>query len=359
MNLDEYYQSALDEDGYIHDEAQLRVIERLNEIANLLTDTSNEKRSFGFFSKKEKDYVKGLYIWGGVGRGKTFLMDAFYKTLPVSNKHRLHFHRFMILVHEKLHELKNMPNALEQVARDYAEKYRVLCLDEMHITDEGDAVIMEGLLVNLIDLGVTIITTSNRPPDKLTHDPYVGRLFARAVEVLNNHFQVLNLDTDVDYRLRHMEKARVWHSSLDDMPGEMEKAFHEVSAVEMDKEDFIFINHRKIPVIRWADGVAWFEFDVICGPPRARIDYIEIARYFHTVLIQDIPVLDDQSNDYARRFTLLIDELYDHNVKIIASAAAGVPELYQGTRLAFEFQRTQSRLQEMQSHDYLAREHES
>ena len=358
MNVTRHYEQVMQHEGFVADEAQRLALAKLDDIHDALL---NNKQRPGFFrglGNRRAEPVKGIYLWGGVGRGKTFLMDVFYDALPIKRKHRLHFHRFMILVHERLHELKKTPNALEKVARDYAKKYRVLCLDEMHITDEGDAVIMEGLLLGMMAHGLTLITTSNRAPDDLTDDPYIDRLFAKAVDVLKRKLVVVNMDGGTDYRLQHIEHAEIWHTPLDpEAHNLLEKAFHECSAVEHDKEDYMIINQRNIPVVKWADGVAWFDFQVICGPPRARIDYIEIARFFHSVLIQNIPLLNDDNNDYARRFSQLVDELYDHNVKIIASSLEDVDKLYQGTRLAFEFQRTLSRLQEMQSHTYLAREH--
>lgn len=356
MSVVEYYQRAMQQASYEADDAQLAAVKLLDGIYDNLL---NRKKAGSLFGSRQKP-VKGLYLWGGVGRGKTFLMDAFYEVLPIKQKHRLHFHRFMILVHEELHALKKSSNALDKVARNFAKKYRVLCLDEMHITDEGDAVIMEGLLVALLDRGVTLITTSNRAPDKLTDDPYIDRLFSKAVEVLQRDLTVKNMDSGIDYRLRHIETAEIWHTPLDEQSSElMEKAFHECSAVEHKKEDFIIVNRRDIPVVKWADGVCWLDFDVVCGPPRARIDYIEIARFFHTVLVQNIVRLDDENNDYARRFTLMVDEFYDHNVKLIITSAMPIDDLYQGSRLSFEFQRTTSRLMEMQSHEYLAREHDS
>jgi cell division protein ZapE len=347
-------------EGYTADDAQYHVVRKLDEISRSLENGHRYQGTWSRLFGSKPEPVRGLYLWGGVGRGKTFLMDAFYDVLPIRQKHRLHFHRFMILVHEQLHQLKKKSNALETVATQYARKYRVLCLDEMHITDEGDAVIMEGLLVNMMARGLTLITTSNRSPDNLTEDPYIERLFRRAAVVLRSHLEVVNLDGGIDYRLRHINQAEIWHSPLERQADVLlEKAFHECSAVELNKENCVVINERAIPVVKWADGVAWFEFDVICGPPRARIDYIEIARFFHSVLIQNIPLMNDENNDYARRFTHLIDELYDHNVKVIASSMVEVDDLYQGSRLTFEFQRTRSRLQEMQSYEYLAREHYS
>jgi len=360
MKVIEYYQQCMRQEGFEADNEQLAAVETLDNIYADLVDGKASDSIFAGLLGRQVEPVKGLYLWGGVGRGKTFLMDAFYDVLPIKKKHRLHSHRFMILVHEQLHQLGKSPNALEKVARQFAENYRVICLDEMHITDEGDAVIMEGLLINLLANGVTLITTSNRVPDDLTDDPYIDQLFIKAVGVLKENLVVMKIDSDTDYRLRHIANAEIWHSPLDDSADEsLVLAFHECSAVEHQKEDYIVINQRDIPVVKWVDGIAWFEFSVICRPPRARIDYIEIARFFHTVLIQNVPILNDENNDYARRFTLLIDELYDHNVKVIASAASPPEELYQGSRLAFEFQRTLSRLLEMQSHEYLAREHDS
>jgi len=360
MKVKEYYQLCMQQEGYEADSTQLAAVSALDDIYAGLVSVRKSNSLFSGLLGRREDPVKGLYLWGGVGRGKTFVMDVFYEVLPIKRKHRLHFHRFMILVHEQLHRLDKSSNALEKVARQLAKKYHVLCLDEMHITDEGDAVLMEGLLINLLVSGVTLITTSNRAPDDLTDDPYIDQLFNKAVMVLKENLHVIKMDNGTDYRLRHIENAEIWHSPLDDCADEsLELAFHECTAVEHQKEDFIIVNQRDIPVIKWADGIAWFDFNVICGPPRARIDYIEIARFFHTVLIQNIPVLDDENNDYARRFTLLIDELYDHNVKIMASSAETPKQLYQGTRLEFEFQRTLSRLLEMQSIEYLSREHDS
>lgn len=360
MNVSQRYLQILQQSGYSADSAQLEVAAMLDRIHDDLLQSMTDRGGWARWLGKKPQPVKGLYLWGGVGRGKTFLMDVFYDVLPIREKHRLHFHRFMILVHEQLHALKKSSNALRKVAQSYAKKYRVLCLDEMHIVDEGDAAIMDGLLIHLFQLDVTIITTSNRPPDQLTKDPNISRLFRQSIALLQSRLTVVNMDAGVDYRLRHIEQASIWHSPVDERTDHLlETAFHEACAVELNKDPFVIINQRDIAVVKWADGVAWFGFAVICGPPRARIDYIEIARFFHTVIISDVPILNDDNNDYARRFTLLIDELYDHDVKIIVSAAGSIDCLYQGTRLAFEFQRTQSRLVEMQSHEYLAREHDA
>jgi len=360
MSVSLYYQQAMRREGFSPDDAQRAVVLILDDIYHAL---ANSSRANGFFAQwfgRKAESVEGLYLWGGVGRGKTFLMDAFYDVLPIKEKRRLHFHRFMILVHERLHGIRKNSSALKEVAWEYARKYRVLCLDEMHITDEGDAVIMEGLLVNMLSHGMILITTSNRAPDDLTDDPYIGRLFSRAAHALQNNLRIVNMDDGIDYRLRYIEKAEVWYSPLDDESLDaLENAFYEFGGSGLIESDHIVINQRSIPVVKWSDGIAWFDFNVICGPPRARIDYIEIAHFFHTVIMQNVPELNDDNSDCARRLNLLIDELYDHNVKLIVSSSQMIESLYQGTRLTFEFQRTRSRLQEMQSHEYLVREHDS
>jgi len=359
MKVSDYYRQSLQAPDFDTDSAQQAAVQLLDSILDELSNHHGKVLLERLFQNK-RNPVKGAYLWGGVGRGKTWLMDTFYDALPTKQKCRYHFHRFMILIHEEMHRLKNHANPLEKIAREFSSDCRVLCLDEMHITDEGDAVIMEGLLIALMKHGVTLVTTSNRAPDDLCPDPYLEKLFSRAVAVIKDNLTIMKVDGDTDYRLRRLEQAEIWHSPLNgDSYALLEKAFHECSAVEHKKRDSIIINERNIPVVRWADGVSWFDFDVICGPPRARIDYIEIARFFHSVLVQNVPLLNDENNDYARRFTHMVDELYDHNVKLIATASLPVNEIYQGTRLAFEFQRTTSRLIEMQSHDYLAREHDA
>ena len=368
MNVERYYQRAMQKAGYTPHPAQLEVVAMLDRILLQLCPPRRGRdgwwRRFWRGAKNQRgggghgQAVKGLYIWGGVGRGKTFLMDAFYEVLPLRQKARLHFHEFLLSAHERMHALKKHRNAAARVAREYAARYRVLCLDEMHIADEGDAAITQGLLVAMLEGGVTLVTTSNRAPEALNPDPSIRALFRGAVEALREHTTVANLDGGVDYRLRHIERAEVWRCPPSAQANAaLAAAFHECNAVAGEKPPFIIVNKRKIATAQWAEGIAWFEFCIICGPPRARIDYIEIARMFHTVLIQDIPVLNNENNEHARRFNLLIDALYDHNVKLLATAARPPTDLYQGTRLSFEFQRTSSRLLEMRSHEYWAREH--
>ena len=363
MNVTQYYRQAVQRQGYVADAAQLAVAAMLDELLAAVVAAPRKQptwlaRWFRSAGAGRGEPIKGLYIWGGVGRGKTFLMDAFFDVLPIADKQRLHFHRFMILAQQRLHKLKKGSSGLKKIGREYARRYRILCLDEMHIADEGDAAIMHGLLTTMLEAGLILVTTSNRAPAALSADPNIQNLFRGAVDILQRQLTVVNLDGGTDYRLRHIENAEVWHSPAN-QPAQaaLRAAFHRCSAIEFAKPPRIEINQRNIAVVKWVDGVVWFDFAVICGPPRARADYIEIARMFHTVIIQNIPLLNDENNEHARRFNLLIDELYDHHVQLIASSSQTVADLYQGTRLGFEFQRTISRLLEMRSHEYLRREH--
>ncbi len=271
---------------------------------------------------------------------------------------RLHFHRFMELIHSRLRGYQQTPDPMDQVARDLACETRVLCLDEMQVIDITDAMIIYGLLRGLFDRGVTLVTTSNVPPDDLYKDGLQRTRFLPAIELIKTHTQVTEMVVGEDYRLRMLERAEIYHTPLDKLAQVcLETNFCDLVAVARPKTNTIRINRRKIPVVRWADGIAWFNFATICNAPRSKKDYIEIARYFHTVLVGRIPEMNDQHNDQARRFINMIDEFYDRNVKFIASAEVHPEHLYAGKRLSFEFQRTASRLTEMQSHDYLARKH--
>lgn len=356
MQVSQEYLNRVRQSGYSADDMQRQVVAMLDIVQGNILNTGNYRSRLSQLLGRKPEPVKGLYLWGGTGRGKTFLMDTFYDVLPINEKYRLHFHRFMMLAHEHLHTLGKCPNALREVGMSYAKQYRVLCLDEMHIADEGDAAIIGGLLTYMLRQGMTLIITSNRAPNALTKDPNIKRLFRDAVDMLELYLDIVNMGSGIDYRLQCIGQAGIWHFSQDYQTGRlMNKAFQEAVTTELNTTPFVTVNQRNIPVVKWAIGVAWFNFEVICGPPRARIDYLEIAWLFHTVLISNVPLFNDENNDVARRFTLLIDELYEHNVKIIISAAEPITDLYRGTELAFEFRRTESRLREMQSHNYLAR----
>lgn len=354
----ERYRSEVARCGFTEDPAQAAVARRLAGLREALIAAGPARRG-GLLGRLRgpRPPVTGLYLWGGVGRGKTWLVDLFYESLPFPDRRRVHFHRLMIGVHA---ELKARPGAdpLPGIARGYAENARVLCLDEFFVSDIADAMILGGLLGALFDEGVTVVATSNVPPDDLYRGGLQRERFVPAIERMKRHMDVVHLETGTDYRLRALERAELYHSPLDDEAEESLAASFRSIAPEAGEADVsLDINGREMTTIRHADGVAWFSFDELCEGPRAAADYVELAREHHTLLVSGVPVLDDARNDPARRFIALVDECYERNVKLVISAAEGPDELYRGKRLAFEFDRTRSRLTEMQSHDYLAREH--
>lgn len=304
--------------------------------------------------------VRGIYFYGGVGRGKTYIMDTFYECLPVTRKQRTHFHRFMQMVHGRLTALKGQKNPLEHVAADIAEDARVLCFDEFFVSDIGDAMILGRLLEHLLEAGVVLIATSNIHPDGLYANGLQRERFLPAIALLHKYTDIVELNGDVDYRLRALKQASLYFSPLG---GESEQAlasaFTRLAPEHADSQlgGEIEILGRLLPVRQAADDVVWFEFDDLCDGARSAYDYIELAKVYHAVLLGNVPQMDSTHDDVARRFVSLVDELYDRHVKLILSAAVPLPDLYIGQGLAFVFERTRSRLLEMQSEDYLAREH--
>ncbi len=303
--------------------------------------------------------LKGLYLWGGVGRGKTYLLDLFYETLPFEKKVRLHFHRFMQIVHDDLKALGDLEDPLEPVAQKMAGKALVLCLDELQVNDIADAMLLARLFEHLFQQGVTIVTTSNFPPRDLYRNGLQRARFLPAIDLLEEHTQVVAFGGETDYRLRLMKQLDVYLISDGELSEQrLRQHFLALRGINLhqDRTDII-INHRRIPVKMWADGIVWFSFDVLCNTPRGTNDYIEIATFFHTVMISDIPAMGPMQDDAARRFINMVDEFYDRNVNLIVSAEVMPRDLYYGSRLAEVFTRTSSRLIEMQSKDYFAREH--
>jgi cell division protein ZapE len=367
--LYERYQNDLKREDFEYDVAQEKAIKSLQRICDELVSTPSAasspqpkllKRLFG--SRREhrdtRTPIKGLYLWGSVGRGKTYLVDLFYETLPIDHKKRIHFHSFMQQIHAALGELREQQNPLQSVARHFAERTKLICLDEFFVSDITDAMLLSGLLEALFNQGVTLVTTSNIPPDELYKDGLQRSRFLPAIDLIKEHLEVMNLDGDRDYRLRYLEKAEIYHYPLDETAeGILMDTFNHVSPEVGYPNGRLEIAGRSIATRRQADGVVWFDFSAICDGPRSQTDYLEIARCFHTVLISDVPIMDWQMENQARRFLNLVDAFYDHSVKLIISAAAPIIEIYQGEKLTFEFQRVFSRLQEMQSHEYLAREH--
>ncbi|MGJ8687787.1 MAG: cell division protein ZapE [Spongiibacteraceae bacterium] len=301
---------------------------------------------------------QGLYFWGGVGRGKTYLMDTFYDTLPFENKMRAHFHRFMQRVHGELKTLTGEKNPLVIVADRIADEARVICFDEFFVSDITDAMILAGLFDRLFARGVVLVATSNIVPSELYKEGLQRSRFLPAIDLIEANVEVVNVDGGVDYRLRALEQAELFYSPLgESAESSLRHSFEQLAPEEAVADQALEIEGRNIQARYLADDVAWFEFAELCDGPRSQYDYIELARIFHAVIVSNVPVLGAGSDDLARRFINLVDEFYDRNVKMVMSAEVPLAELYMGGRLSFEFERTQSRLLEMQSHEYLASEH--
>jgi cell division protein ZapE len=316
------------------------------------------RRLFGGSGSSDAGGPKGLYIWGGVGRGKTFLMDLFFETLALGQKRRIHFHRMMREVHARLQALGPIEDPLDEVAAEIASSTRVLCFDEFFVSDIGDAMILGRLLDGLFRRGVTLVTTSNSPPDELYKDGLQRQRFVPAIEMLKSHTQVVHVDGNVDYRLRLLQQAGTYLSPDNDAAQtKLRRYFDESASSQIVASATLEINDRDIRALYCAKGIAWFDFTDICDGPRSQNDYIEVARWYPTVIVSGVPRLDSTLENQARRFIALVDEFYDRRVKLIIAAAAALDSLYSGKRLTFEFDRTVSRLIEMQSTDYLASPH--
>lgn len=362
----EHYNNDLTQNDFIEDPAQRMAVEKLDDlyhrlVANPIVPTMPEKRSWLPWRKREPapvTPVKGLYFWGGVGRGKTYLMDTFFHALPFENKMRMHFHRFMHRVHQELKTLDGEVDPLPQIADKFAQETRVLCFDEFFVSDITDAMILGTLMEALFARGITLVATSNIVPDELYWNGLQRARFLPAIALINQHCEVVNVDSGVDYRLRTLEQAEIFHHPLDDAAtAQMHAYFKKLNGEGGVKQDVIEVNHRPLQTLENGDGVVHFSFAELCQSARSQTDYMELARLYHTVLLADMPQLTGAQDDAARRFIALVDEFYERSVKLIISAAVPMDSLYQGERLAFEFKRCQSRLIEMQSHDYLALPH--
>ena len=359
--LSDLYHRELTQHGYQSDPAQEHTVARLDELRQRLID----RKPLGVIAKliarrQGPELERGLYIWGGVGRGKTWLMDLFFQSLPFKEKQRSHFHRFMHGVHDELKKHRDRADPLELVAAKVAKRTRVLCFDELFVADIADAMLLGNLFRGLFDRGVTLVATSNVRPDDLYKDGLQRARFLPAIRSLKENTEVVHLDGGTDYRLRLLERAATW---FDDNAAhtreQLLELFQAIAGVSGTPDQSLTLNHRKLRVTRQAADVIWFEFNELCDGPRGQADYIELAQCYHTVFLSKVPKLGPEQENQARRFISLVDEFYDRGVKLIISAAAPVHELYAGTRLKFEFERTQSRLIEMQSQAYLARPHKA
>lgn len=360
--LDKYNNDLLQEE-FNADPAQKAAVMQLQKLFEKLIEQPQKQN--GLLSRiksilkiKSRQQNTGLYFWGGVGRGKTYLVDCFYECLPFENKLRIHFHRFMQNVHKELKLLGNVENPLKIIAQRFSEKTRILCFDEFHVSDITDAMLLAGLFEALFERGVVLVATSNQHPDQLYQGGLQRERFLPAIELLKKYTEVVNVDSGIDYRLQFLDHAEIYHSPLDDHADAMlEDDFIHVCPDEGSLETVLEIEGRSIQTVRCGDGVVWFEFEALCDGPRGAADYIEIARQYQTVLLANIPVMDNHSNDLVKRFITLVDEFYDRNVKLIITAASVPDGLYKGTRLLDAFKRTISRLEEMRTHDYLAKQH--
>jgi cell division protein ZapE len=360
--FDKYTSDLLQED-FTADPAQKAAVMHMQRLFEKLIEQPQEQKGLlnrikSILNKSDKQEIKGLYFWGGVGRGKTYLVDCFYECLPFENKLRIHFHRFMQNIHKELKSLGNVENPLKIIAQRLSEDTRILCFDEFHVSDITDAMLLGGLFEALFERGVVLVTTSNQHPDQLYQGGLQRERFLPAIELLKQYTEVVNVDSGVDYRLQFLDHAEIYHSPLDERANAMlEDDFEHVCPDEGRRDVELEIEGRTIQTVRRGDGVVWFDFRALCDGPRGAADYIEIARQYQTVLLANIPVMDDHTNDMLKRFITLVDEFYDRNVKLIITAEAVPDGLYTGTRLAEAFKRTISRLEEMRTHDYLAKQH--
>ena len=356
MNVNEYYENELQTRGYQSDAAQLSAVERLQRCYDEWV--GYKARRSNAFKKLivHPELPRGVYMWGGVGRGKSFLMDSFFAVVPVQRKTRLHFHEFMREVHRELEELKGTADPLDELARRVAKRYRLICFDEFHISDIADAMILYRLLDRLFGAGVQFVMTSNYDPDLLYPDGLHRDRLLPAIELIKSKLDVINVDAGTDYRKRTLSQVTAYHTPLGAAADKaLRDDFAKLAAVP-DESPLLRIEKRELKALRKADGVVWFDFATLCGGPRSQNDYLELASRFHAVILSEVPKMSPRNASEARRFTWLIDVFYDHKVKLLMSAAVPAEELYVEGPMANEFARTVSRITEMQSKEYLESE---
>ncbi len=350
------YEAELVAKGFQSDPAQLRAIEALQRCAEEWAVYKSRRSNALKKLLVHPEIPKGVYMYGGVGRGKSFLMDCFFNAVPLKRKVRLHFHEFMREVHRELAILQGTQNPLDVLGARISKRYKLICFDEFHVADITDAMILHRLLVSLFENGVGFVTTSNFEPNGLYPNGLHRDRILPAIALLNQRMEVINVDNGTDYRRRTLERARLYHTPLSEQADtEMNEAFNQLAEIA-DENPLLRIESREIRARRKAGGVVWFDFRELCAGPRSQNDYLEIANQFHTVLLSNVPHLPVSMASPARRFTWLIDVLYDRRVKLIVSAALPPEELYTEGPLAHEFPRTVSRLNEMQSKEFLALE---
>lgn len=363
------YLSALHEGSHQPDDVQKEAINRLDVIyQQIVTKEQFTPQSGGLMAKFGKllgkrepttlTPVRGLYMWGGVGRGKTWLMDLFYQSLPGERKQRLHFHRFMLRVHEELTQLQGHSDPLEIVADRFKAETDALCFDEFFVSDITDAMLLGGLMKALFARGITLVATSNIPPDELYRNGLQRARFLPAIDAIKQHCDIMNVDAGMDYRLRTLTQAHLWLSPLnEETQQQMDTLWLALAGAKRTQSPTLEVNHRPLATLGVENQTLAVSFATLCVDARSQHDYIALSRLYHTVMLFDVPVMTPLMENEARRFIALVDEFYERHVKLVVSAASPLYEIYQGERLKFEFQRCLSRLQEMQSEEYLKLQH--
>lgn len=363
------YLKAINDGTHQPDDVQKEAVNRLETIYQELTAKKTPApqaqglmarvgKLLGKRETAENAPVRGLYMWGGVGRGKTWLMDLFYHSLPGERKQRLHFHRFMLRVHEELTALQGQTDPLETLADRFKAETDVLCFDEFFVSDITDAMLLGGLMKALFARGITLVATSNIPPDELYRNGLQRARFLPAIDAIKQHCDIMNVDAGVDYRLRTLTQAHLWLSPLNaETQQQMDKLWLALAGSTREQGPTLEINHRPLPTLGVENQTLAVSFTTLCVDARSQHDYIALSRLYHTVMLFDVPVMTPLMESEARRFIALVDEFYERHVKLVVSAAVPLYGIYQGERLKFEFQRCLSRLQEMQSEEYLKREH--
>jgi len=354
VGVRDLYEQTLAERGYRSDPAQLRAVDALERCENEWADYKSRRANAITKLLARPPIPRGVYLWGGVGRGKSFLMDCFFNSVPLRRKTRLHFHEFMREVHRELTELQGTADPLQHLGHSIAQRFRLICLDEFHVADVTDAMILHRLLDSLFESRASIVTTSNFPPSGLYPNGLHRDRILPAIALLEEKLEVVGVDNGVDYRVSTLQDVELYHSPLGpEADAAMGRAFERLAEAR-DESPVLKIEHREIRARRRAGGVVWFDFRELCGGPRSQNDYLELATQFHTLLLSGVPQMSPRLASEARRFTWLVDVLYDRRVKLILSAAVPPEALYTEGPLAHEFPRTVSRLREMRSTGFLA-----
>ena len=356
ISVTQLYEQSLAERGYQADDAQRQGIAALQRCQDEWSEYKGQRSNALTKMLRYPDLPKGVYMYGGVGRGKSFIMDCFFQAVPLERKTRLHFHEFMREVHRQLHELKGQADPLEVLAKRMSRRHRLICFDEFHVADVTDAMILHRLLDAMFRNRMSIITTSNFHPDQLYPNGLHRDRILPAIELLKSQLQVVNVDSGTDYRRRTLELANLYLTPLDEKCQAEMSAIFDKLAETAEEDPSLNIEHRVLKAKRRAGGVVWFDFQTLCGGPRSQNDYLELASRFHTIMLSEVPLMPVRLASEARRFTWLVDVLYDRKCKLVISAEVAPEQLYTDGPLAHEFPRTVSRLNEMQSKEYLSEE---